>query len=92
MTGGGRDCVEVGWWWWWWPPPTSSHRQVSRPPGAQTHGDAQSVPLGLRTGQETVDKQGNVAVFIMTLILLLLLLLLLSGKLTKLEASHSSCI
>ena len=73
-------------------PQATGRRQVSRPPGAQTHGDAQSVPLGLSTGQETVDRQGNVAVFIVPLILLLLLLLLLSGKLTKLEASHSSCI
>ena len=64
--GGGRVVV-VG--------VATGRRQVSRPPGAQTHGDAQSVPLGLCTGQETVDRRGNVAVFIMPLMLLLLLLL-----------------
>ena len=61
-------------------PQATGRRQVSRPPGAQTHGDAQSVPLGLCTGQETVDRRGNVAVFIIPLMLLLLLLLLLSDE------------
>ena len=61
-------------------PQATGRRQVSRPPGAQTHGDAQSVPLGLRTGQETVDRQGKVAVFIIPLMLLLLLPLLLAAE------------
>ena len=58
-------------------PQATGKRQVSRPPGAQTHGDAQSVPLGLSTGQETVDRQGNVAIIMPLLLLLLLLFLLL---------------